>query len=120
MNLADYALPEIRGHASIPVICVIGAGMYAGKTTATAALVSGQRQAGWQVAGLKGTGTGACGDYYAYTDAGAANLGDFVDAGMVSTYLEPNDRIMAGINRLLLEAETRGCEVSVLEIADDI
>lgn len=120
MNLDDYALPEASGHATLPVICVVGAGMNAGKTTATASLIYGLRQAGWAVAGLKATGTGAFGDYNAYVDAGAAYVGDFTDVGMVSTYLEPKSRIVSGMNRLLLEAETRGCDVAVLEIADGI
>lgn len=120
MNLNDYALSEAEGYASLPTICVVGAGMNAGKTTATASLIYGLRQAGWRVAGLKGTGTGAYGDYNAYVDAGAAYVGDFTDTGMVSTYCEPKSRIVSGINRLLLEAETRACDVAVLEIADGI
>lgn len=120
MNLDDYALPEKTGQATLPTICVVGAGMNAGKTTATASLIYGLRQAGWSVAGIKGTGTGAYGDYNAYVDAGAVYVGDFTDVGMVSTYLEPQSRIVPGINRLLLEAQVEGCEVAVLEIADGI
>ena len=120
VNLKDYALPETRAHSSIPVICVVGSGMNGGKTTATAALIYGLRQAGWKVAGLKGTGTGAFGDYNAYADAGAHYVGDFTDTGMVTTYLEPKSRIVPAIDRLLVEAEAQGCDVAVLEIADGV
>ncbi len=120
INLADYALPDVQSHTTIPVICVVGSGMNGGKTTATAALIYGLRQAGWNVAGLKGTGTGAFGDYNAYVDAGAHYAGDFTDTGMVSTYLEPKARIVAAINRLLVESEAQGCDIAVLEIADGV
>ena len=120
LNLSDYALPEVTAKAQIPVICVVGAGMNAGKTTATAALIYGLRRAGYTVAGLKGTGTGAFGDFNAYTDAGATYVGDFTDVGMVSTYREPMGRITEGIARLIVEAETQGCDVAVLEIADGV
>ncbi len=120
VNLRDYALPDIQTHSSIPVICVVGSGMNGGKTTATAALIYGLRLAGWKVAGLKGTGTGAYGDYNAYVDAGAHYVGDFTDTGMVTTYLEPKSRIVPAIDRLLVEAEVQGCDIAVLEIADGI
>ncbi|HBQ36578.1 MAG TPA: DUF1611 domain-containing protein [Rhodobacteraceae bacterium] len=120
INLADYALTDVQDHATIPVICIVGSGMNGGKTTATAALIYGLRQAGWNVAGLKGTGTGAFGDYNAYADAGAHYVGDFTDTGMVTTYLEPKSRIVTTIDRLLVESEARGCDIAVLEIADGV
>lgn len=120
INLNDYALPEITTHTTIPVICVVGSGMNGGKTTATAAMIHGLRLAGWKVAGLKGTGTGAFGDYNAYVDAGAHYVGDFTDTGMVTTYLEPKSRIVPAIDRLFVEAEARDCDIAVLEIADGV
>lgn len=120
INLQDYALPEVTTHTNIPVICIVGSGMNGGKTTATAALIYGLRQAGWKVAGLKGTGTGAFGDYNAYVDAGAHYVGDFTDTGMTTTYLEPKARIVSAINRLLVEADMQGCNIAVLEIADGV
>ena len=48
---------------------------------------------GRRVAGIKITGTGACGDYWEMADAGAAWVGDFVDAGFVSTYRIPAESL---------------------------
>ncbi|MDP5217298.1 DUF1611 domain-containing protein [Ruegeria sp. 2205SS24-7] len=120
LNTGDFALSAHATPAKIPVICVVGTSMNSGKTTATAALAHGLKQAGWKTAVLKGTGTGAFGDYNAYVDAGASYVADFTDAGMVTTYLEPLPRIIAGIDTLLGEAETRGCDIAVMELADGV
>ncbi|MBO9447382.1 DUF1611 domain-containing protein [Ruegeria sp. R14_0] len=120
LNTSDFALPERTRPAQIPVICVVGTAMNSGKTTATAALAHGLTKAGWHVAVLKGTGTGAFGDYNSFVDAGASFVADFTDAGMVTTYLEPIPRIVAGIDTLLGESESLGCDIAVMELADGI
>jgi Domain of unknown function (DUF1611_C) P-loop domain len=120
INLSAFSFPKATARPSIPVIAVIGTSMNSGKTTATAALAHGLKTAGWQVAALKGTGTGSFGDFNEYVDAGAHFVADFTDAGMVSTYLQPVSRVKAGIVDLLAAAEASGAEVAVLEIADGI
>ncbi|MEM8751959.1 MAG: DUF1611 domain-containing protein [Pseudomonadota bacterium] len=120
MNLADYALPAATRAPTIPAIAVFGASMNSGKTTAAGALVHGLRRAGRKVAALKGTGTGAFGDFNTYVDAGAHFVADFTDAGMVSTYLQPLERVTAGIRDLLSAAEAAGAEIAVLEVADGV
>lgn len=124
VNLADFALPPAPAPAPAPkhppVIAVLGTSMNSGKTLATAQLVLGLRHAGYRVAAIKATGTGAFGDYNEYCDSGAHFVADFTDAGMVSTYLEPLSRIRAGIETLLAAAETAGCNIAVMEVADGI
>jgi len=120
LNIQDVALPQKAKLGDIPVICVVGTSMNSGKTTATVALSHGLTRAGWRVAALKGTGTGAFGDYNGYCDAGAAYVADFTDAGMVTTYLEPLPRIIAGIDSLIAEAQAQGCDIAVMELADGI
>lgn len=120
LNLADYALPRAHMIGGTPVIAVFGASMNAGKTTAATALVTGLRRSGWTVAALKGTGTGAFGDFNAVTDAGAQYVADFTDAGMVSTYLQPLGRVKAGIRTLIATARSNGADIIVLEIADGL
>jgi hypothetical protein len=120
LNLDQYTLlPAIRPHASTAV-AVVGASMNTGKTDAVASLVHGLRQAGFRVAALKVTGTGAFGDFNAYLDAGADFAADFTDAGMVSTYQQPLQRIERAMNTLLGAATNSGCNVAVVEFADGV
>ncbi len=120
INLDDYAIAPKLLSASIPVIAVFGSSMNAGKTTAATALVRGLRQAGWMVAAIKGTGTGAFGDFNAVTDAGARYVADFTDTGMVSTYQQSLTRVKSAIQTLISESHARGADIVVLEIADGL
>ncbi|WP_265502480.1 P-loop NTPase family protein [Paracoccus beibuensis] len=94
--------------------------MNSGKTLATAQLTLSLRRAGYRVAALKGTGTGAFGDYNEYADAGAHWVADFTDARMLTTYREPLARVKDGIKRLLSHAAVQGCQIAVMEIADGL
>jgi hypothetical protein len=94
--------------------------MNSGKTLATARLSHGLTLAGLRVGAIKATGTGSFGDYHQYADSGAHFVADFSDAGMATTYLMPMDRIKDGIERLLAAAESAGCDVVVMEIADGL
>ncbi|MBE0414723.1 hypothetical protein [Yoonia sp.] len=120
VNLARFALPASDRADDIPVIFVIGTAMNSGKTLATAQLALGLRRAGYRVAALKGTGTGAFGDFNEYADTGAHVVADFTDAGMVTTYQEPLARVKAGLNCLLGHAAEQGCDIAVMEIADGL
>ncbi|PTQ74606.1 DUF1611 domain-containing protein [Celeribacter persicus] len=120
VNLSQFALPDPARPSEIPVIAVLGTAMNSGKTLATAQLALGLRRAGWKTAAIKATGTGAFGDYNEYSDTGAHYVGDFTDAGMVTTYLEELPRIRNGIDRLLGEAQRRDCEIAVMEVADGL
>ncbi|WP_295044767.1 DUF1611 domain-containing protein [uncultured Paracoccus sp.] len=120
VNLRRFALTVAPRSRDIPAIFVLGTAMNSGKTTATAQLALGLRRAGYTVAALKGTGTGAFGDYNEYTDTGAHCVADFTDAGMVTTYREPLDRVKAGLECLLDHAAAQGCDIAVVEIADGL
>lgn len=120
INLAQYSLPERFDSGSLTVIAAVGASMNSGKTTAVASFAHGLSRAGYRVATIKVTGTGAFGDYNAYVDAGADYVADFVDVGMASTYMEPVSRIMKGTNTLLGHAAESDCDVAIIELADGI
>lgn len=120
LNVADYALKPRAGADCPTVVAGVGASMNAGKTTAVASLAHGLGRAGYRVAAIKATGTGAYGDYNAYMDAGAHYVADFVDVGMASTYREPLDRIVDGLDTLLSHAAAAGCDVAVVELADGV
>lgn len=121
LTVADYALPVPAVQMPLlPVIAVVGTSMNSGKTTAAVALTRGLTQAGWHVGAIKATGTGSFGDFNEYVDTGARYVGDFTDAGMVTTYLEPLDRIKAGILSLTAAARAAGAGIVVMEIADGL
>ncbi|MEL7281213.1 MAG: DUF1611 domain-containing protein, partial [Pseudomonadota bacterium] len=100
LNTRDFALPARVRPSSLPAICVIGTSMNSGKTTAAVALSHGLTRAGWRVGALKATGTGSFGDFNQLVDSGAAYVADFSDAGMATTYLEPMERVIGGIDTL--------------------
>jgi hypothetical protein len=120
MNLAHYAMPSAAPAAALTVIGVVGASMNAGKTSAVASLVHGLEDAGYRTAAIKATGTGAFGDWNAYHDAGASFVTDFTDTGMVSTYLQPIERLQQALQQMLGAAEQAACEVAVVEFADGV
>jgi hypothetical protein len=120
INLDRYSLLPAMRPRDLLAVGVVGASMNAGKTDAVASLVYGLGQAGFRVAALKVTGTGAFGDFNAYIDAGADFAADFTDAGMVSTYQQPLHRIERAIDTLLGSAANVGCNAAVVEFADGV
>ena len=119
INLDRYGITAARLTAPISVVVVVGSAMNAGKTTAAASLVHGLVRSGIRTAAIKATGTGACGDFNAYLDAGAHSVADMTDVGLASTYRQPMERIVAGLDTLLADA-ARTCTIAVVEIADGL
>ena len=119
MNIADYALPDLPANDRVTVIGVFGASMNSGKTTAASSLAHGLRRAGYSVAGVKATGTGAFGDFNSFEDGGTPAL-DFTDVGMATTFRMPMKRIEKGFDTLVATAAQRGADVVVVEIADGV
>lgn len=120
LNVAGYGVAPRPRPTGLPVFGVVGASMNSGKTTTTAALAHGLARAGFSVAALKATGTGAFGDFNAFRDAGAAVVADFTDVGMASTYLQPLEAIVQGLDTLLGLADEAGATVAVVELADGV
>ena len=120
LNVGDYALPRRPKPEGMTVIGVIGASMNSGKTTATASLARGLHRAGYRVAAIKATGTGAFGDYNMFADTGVPFVADFTDAGMATTYLQPVDQVVEGMHTLLGHAAAHGCEIALVELADGV
>ena len=119
INIADYALAKTTVPEQVTVLGVFGASMNAGKTTAAVSLAYGLANAGYKVAGVKATGTGAFGDFNAFRDA-SIPVTDFTDAGMPTTFRMPLERIEAGFETLVGQAAAEGAEIVVVEIADGV
>jgi len=121
VNMAHCALKPITSNNSRPlVITVVGTSMNAGKTTSAAYLIKGLSNAGMRVGAAKLTGTGAGGDRWLMTDAGAHSVYDFTDAGHVSTYRVASDELEEVSERLINQLMHDGAQAIVLEIADGL
>lgn len=118
INLDAFALPARSDRRSALTIGVVGTGMNAGKTAAAAGLVNGFARLGHVVTAIKATGTGAFGDMHEYEAAGAAQVLDFTDVGMASTYRQPLETLEPAIDTLLGHAAAS--DVAVVELADGV
>jgi hypothetical protein len=121
LSLDDCAMAApVTARAESGTFVVVGSSMGAGKTTTAAALVQGWSRAGLRVGAGKVTGSGSGKDRWMYQDAGAAEIVDFLDFGMASTFGYPPQRLratMIGIRDVLVGW---GASAVVLEIADGL
>jgi len=121
INLADHALEPASPETALPMtIAAVGTSMNAGKTTAAAYLTRGLANAGLKVGAAKLTGTGAGGDNWLMSDAGAELVLDFTDAGYASTHRVPLSELEAITTTLTAHLQRAGVDVIVLEVADGL
>jgi hypothetical protein len=121
LNTDDVAVPTPAGaRPELGTIVVVGSSMNAGKTTTTAAIVRGLTRAGLRVGAGKVTGSGSGKDHWAYVDAGAATVSDFLDLGMPSTFGYPVERLVATLFAVRDQLVGNGADAVVLEIADGV
>jgi hypothetical protein len=101
-------------------IVVVGSAMNSGKTTTVASIVRGLSRAGLAVGAGKATGSGSGKDRWAYVDAGAKYVADFLDYGMASTFGYPREHLNATMRSICHELANAGTDAVVLEIADGV
>lgn len=120
VNLDRFALAPVSTPVGRrpPVIAVAGTSMNSGKTTTVAHIVRGLAQAGLAVGATKVTGTGAGGDPWLFTDAGAARVLDFVDAGHATTY-RLSTRAVENVFSTLV-GHLASLDAIVIEVADGL
>lgn len=90
-RMRDFATAPTRADLRAPVLLIIGTSMDAGKTVAATVIVRELVAMGLRVAGTKLTGVGRYKDLLAMADAGATPVADFVDAGLPSTAITPDE-----------------------------
>ena len=120
LNMRRAALGTPPAGRAAFTVAVLGSSMNAGKTTTAASVIAGLRRLGLRVGAAKLTGTGAGGDRWLMTDAGAAPVLDFTDAGYASTAglgIEALEQILTQLTRHVAAA---GVECVVLEVADGL
>jgi len=121
LSLEDFARPyPPPAVPSVGTIAVVGSSMNAGKTTTAAHLIRGWTKAGFAVGAGKVTGSGSGKDRWAYRDAGAVAVVDFLDFGMPSTFGYPLERLGATMRAIRDALCRERAEVVILEIADGL
>jgi hypothetical protein len=123
LNLRDWGLPEPVGQREgrrPRTVAVVGTAVNAGKTTTAAGIVRGLVRAGYTVGAAKTTGTGAGGDVWLMTDAGAQPVLDFTQAGFASTYGCDPDEVEMILRILYGQLVDAGVDAAVLEVADGV
>ncbi len=109
-----------RAEPALGTVVVLGSSMNAGKTTTASAIIRGLARAGLRVGAAKVTGSGSGKDHWAYLDAGAHRVIDFIDFGMPSTFGYPADRLSAAMHDMRSALVADGAQVAVLEVADGV
>lgn len=118
-GVAAQEIPRVSGPRPV-TIAVVGTSMNSGKTTSAAHLVRGLRLAGLRVGAAKVTGTGAGGDIWLLSDAGAFPVYDFTLAGLPSTYRVGPAEVLRVFVDLTSRLALDGCDAVVIEVADGV
>jgi hypothetical protein len=116
LRMADFALapPEHTTPFAVPTVLIVGTSMSAGKTTSARTIIRRLGAQGLRVAGAKLSGVARRRDVLAMRDAGAAEIVDFVDAGLPSTMCPP-DELGPALDAVLARVAESGADVLVAE-----
>ena len=112
--MKDYAIEAEPRQLDLPAILLVGTSMSAGKTMTgklSCQILSGL---GYRVIGCKLTGAGRYRDIVTFRDHGAAEVYDFVDAGLPSTVV-PEAEFRSAIRPLLSHIASREGDFLVVE-----
>jgi len=114
LTMRDYAIRDGGGRFDVPTIMLVGTSMSAGKTLTGRLACEVLSALGKRVIAAKLTGAGRYRDIRSFAEAGAAEVFDFVDAGMPSTVV-PEREFRAAIRPLLAHIAARGADFLVAE-----
>ena len=114
VRMRDFALEAAPRTLDIPTILMVGTSMSAGKTMVGKFACQILSDLGFRVIGIKLTGAGRYRDILSFRDHGAAEIYDFVDAGLPSTVV-PEDEFRAAIRPLLSHIASREADFMVVE-----
>lgn len=119
VNLKDYCLPFPPQLTPLPPLLIVaGTEMEVGKTEVCCGLIAALNQRGLKVCGAKLTGVAGLRDILRLKDAGAFEVADFVDGGLVNTLTGDNVREATGV--LLNYLASLQPNVIVVEIGGSI
>jgi uncharacterized protein DUF1611 len=107
LTMADFVPEAPTRQFDAAIVLIVGTSMDAGKTVAAKAIVRTLKRAGLRVAAAKFTGVARYRDILAAADAGADFVADFVEAGLPSTAVPPEEFEEAARYLLSLIAASR-------------
>jgi hypothetical protein len=114
VTMTDF-VPDPPDRAfDIPVVLLAGTSMSAGKTFAGRIAVRQLKRLGHEVVAAKLTGAGRWHDTLSFLDAGADHTFDFIDAGLPTTVVPP-DEYRDAVSGLLARMADTGATVAVIE-----
>lgn len=114
VRMRDFALEAAPRELDVPTILMVGTSMSAGKTMVGKFACQILSDLGYRVIGTKLTGAGRYRDILSFRDHGAAEIYDFVDAGLPSTVV-PEEEFRLAIRPLLSHIASRGADFMVVE-----
>ena len=114
VRMRDFALEAAPRELDIAAILMVGTSMSAGKTMVGKFACRILSDLGFRVIGTKLTGAGRYRDILRFRDHGAAEIYDFVDAGLPSTVV-PEDEFRRAIRPLLSHIASRKADFMVVE-----
>jgi hypothetical protein len=113
VRMRDFAIDAPPRDLRVPAILMVGTSMSAGKTMVGKFACQILSDLGFRVIGTKLTGAGRYRDILSFRDHGAADIYDFVDAGLPSTVVSENEFRLA-IRPLL--SHIAGCEADFMVV----
>lgn len=114
VRMHDFALEAPPRELDLPAILMVGTSMSAGKTMVGKFACQILSDLGYRVIGTKLTGAGRYRDILSFRDHGAAEIYDFVDAGLPSTVV-PEEEFRVAIRPLLSHIACRDADFMVVE-----
>jgi hypothetical protein len=114
IRMRDFAITAPERELDLPAILMVGTSMSAGKTMTGKFACQILSDLGYRVIGTKLTGAGRYRDILSFRDHGAAEIYDFVDAGLPSTVVS-EDEFRAAIRPLLSHIASRDADFMVVE-----
>ena len=112
--MRDFAITAVPRELHTAAILMVGTSMSAGKTMVGKFACQILSDLGFRVVGTKLTGAGRYRDILSFRDHGAAEIYDFVDAGLPSTVV-PEHEFRTAIRPLLSHIATREADFMVVE-----
>jgi len=112
--MRDFVPARVLQKYTCPTILIIGTSMSAGKSTTARIIIHVLKQMGLKVIGTKLTGAGRYHDILTMSDAGADRVFDFVDAGLPSSVVPPEEFRVA-LHKLLSRIAAEEPDVVVAE-----